>query len=109
MENRRIFEVDVRVDCADLPSAERKLLFAIATARAKGIRLVKAFHTVAQGARLRRAWKSWREQKLISVFAGGGELSSDTLTSTYLSEMYPDIREDRDFREGNGEVTFLAL
>ncbi len=109
MDNSSIYEMDVRTDCADLPSAERKLLFGVATARANGVHLVKALHTAAQGTRLRRAWRTWRDQRLISVFIGGGELAADTLTSTYLSEMYPAICEDADFREGNPEVTFLVL
>lgn len=109
MVNNSIYEVDIRTDCLDLPSAERKLLFAVATARANGVHLVKAMHTAAQGARLRRALRAWRDQRLISVFIGGGELASDHLTSTYLSEMYPAVCEDADFRDGSPEVTFLAL
>lgn len=107
--NTAIFEVDIRSDCKDMQEAARKLLFAIATVRADGGRLLKLLHTETQRAALRRYLRTWREERLISVFASASELSGGGVTEEYLSAMYPALGSDPDFGERAESVIFLAL
>ncbi len=107
--NTAICEVDIRSDCKDMQEAARKLLFAIATVRAGGGRLLKLLHTEGQRQGLRRHLRAWREEHLISVFAASSELSDGGVTEEYLSAMYPALRSDADFAARAENVIFLAI
>ena len=92
-----------------MQEAARKILFAVATARARGERLLKLRYTDGQETRLRHYFRTWREEHLISVFAGKRELGDGGVTAEYLSAMYPALSSDADFTACDKGVFFLAL
>jgi hypothetical protein len=108
MERERLETVDLSLDCEDLSAAERKLLFAIASVRAAGGRLLKVCHAGFTSP-IRRLLRVWQKEHKISFFVAGESLGGGEAGSVYLTEMFPIVTEDPDYPKKNADVTVLCL
>lgn len=108
MEDQVMGEVDLLEDCKDLFAAERKLLFAIATVRAAGGRLLKVSH-MGYTSPIRRLLRVWQKEHKISFFVAGESLGSSEAGAVYLAEMFPIVTGDKDYKAKNPDVTVLCL
>lgn len=108
MEREKLDTVDLSLDCGDLGAAERKLLFAVASVRAEGGRLLKVCHEGFTSP-IRRLLRIWQKEHRISFFVAGESLGGSEAGSVYLTEMFPIVTEDADYLKKNADVTVLCL
>ena len=108
MENERLDSVDLSLDCEDVGAAERKLLFAIASVRASGGRLLKVCHSGFTSP-IRRLLRVWQKEHKISFFVAGESLGGSEAGSVYLSEMFPIVKQDSDYPKKNVDISILCL
>lgn len=108
MGSEKLETVDLALDCGDLRAAERKLLFAVASVRAAGGRLLKISH-VGFTSPVRRLLRVWQKEHKISFFVAGESLGSHEAGAVYLREMFPVVTEDPDHAKGNPDVSILCL
>ena len=108
MENERLDSVDLSLDCEDVGAAERKLLFAVASVRASGGRLLKVCHSGFTSP-IRRLLRVWQKEHKISFFVAGESLGGSEAGSVYLSEMFPIVKQDPDYPKKNVDISILCL
>ncbi len=108
MERDKLDAVDLSLDCTDLGAAERELLFAVASVRAAGGRLLKVCHRGFTSP-IRRLLRIWQKEHRISFFVAGESLGGAEAGATYLAEMFPIVTKDADYPKKNPDVTILCL
>lgn len=108
MENEKFETVDLSQDCEDLGAAERKLLFAMASVRAVGGRLLKVCHEGFTSP-IRRLLRVWQKEHKISFFVAGESLGGSEAGAVYLAEMFPIVTSDADYVKRNADVSILCL
>ena len=108
MERVGIDTVDLSKDCEDLRAAQRKLLFAMASVRAAGGRILKVCHA-GYTSPIRRLLRVWQKEHKISFFVAGEGLGGGDAGAVYLAEMFPAVTEDPDYARKDPDLSILCL
>ncbi len=114
MEDKKIYEIDVRGGLPDERAALRILEYEFASAYVIGERVIKVIHGCGSKekgcGKLRTAVRRWgRSDPRVHVSIKGENFSAVHPQTRYLVENFPYVANDKDLEAANPEITIFFV
>ena len=91
-------------------NAEMQLLYAIASLRAEGGRVLKILHGEgALAGRVRRVLRRLKREGRVAYLVPGESFTENDSATRYLLDRIPECKNDGDFEKENKGMTLVAL
>lgn len=108
--------LDLERDYPTVAQAKSKILSAVPAARRRGVKCVKIIHGYGSsgvGGSISQALPAFladrRSQGFIKDYAVGADFSAQRDPGIRLARLYPELKQDKDYKNGNAGITIIVL
>ncbi len=116
MKKMNMDYINLERDYPTVDQAKSRILSAVPAARRRGVKCIKIIHgygSSGAGGAIRQALPAFlaerKAQGFIRDYAVGGDFCAQRDAGVRLARLYPELKQDSDYRNGNEGITIIVL